>query len=30
LMIKKDQVLNVIGALDALYRSAEEGSEMRL
>lgn len=30
LMIKKDQVLNVIGAIDALYRSAEEGSEMRL
>jgi predicted dehydrogenase len=30
LMIEKDQVLNVIGALDALYRSAEAGSEVRL
>lgn len=30
LLIKKEEVLNVIGALDALYRSAEQGSEVRL
>ena len=30
LMVEKDQVLNVIGALDALYRSAEVGGEVRL
>jgi predicted dehydrogenase len=30
LLIKKEQVLNVIGALDALYRSAEQGSEVCL
>ena len=30
LLIKKEEVLNVINALDGLYRSAEEGGEVRL
>ncbi len=30
LLIKKEEVLNVINALDGLYRSAEQGGEVRL
>ena len=30
LLVKKEQVLNVINALDGLYRSAAEGAEVRL
>jgi predicted dehydrogenase len=29
-IVKKGEVLNVIKALDALYRSAEEGREVRV
>jgi len=30
LIVKKEEVLNVIGTLDALYQSAEEGREIRV
>jgi predicted dehydrogenase len=30
MIVKKDEVLNVIRALDALYRSSEEDREIRL
>ena len=30
LIVRKEEVLNVMGALDALYRSAEEGREIRI
>ena len=30
LMVKKEEVLNVMATLDALYRSAAEGQEVRI